>query len=249
MTEPYTELSRDTLFDGKVICWQPALGYRFSIDSVLLAHYASIKNNDKLLDIGTGCGILPLLLHYRNSYMVFTSVGLEKQRDLYDIAKKNILENKLEHSCQIVNGDIAEKKILFLPESFDRVIFNPPFYSKKSGRQSKDEQQRIARHQKEGSLEIFIEGAAYCVKNKGRIYCIYPVSGLVKLLALLSIHKLEPKKLQVVYPYPDQEKNGNLVLIEGVKNGGGELHIAPPLYIYQKKNGDYSTHVQEFYKP
>lgn len=241
------EISKDTLFEGRLICRQYKKGYRFSIDSVLVGHFALIKTKEIILDLGTGCGIIGLILLYRHQNQQITVTGFEKQANLACLAGLNVKDNNYSKYFKIVTGDVAEIKQHFKAESFSLVIANPPFYSSGSGRTSIDTEELAAKHQSDFGINGFIDGAVYCVRNRGRVVLVYPAELLSELLQALKSRKIEPKKLQFIYSYPDNSAKAKLVLVEGVKNGGVGLSVFPPCYIYKYKNGPYSEEVQAMY--
>ena len=241
-------ITEDTLFDGTLICCQNREGYRFSVDSVLLAHFVSPDSGDTILDIGTGCGVISLILAYRWRNIIDLVCGLEIQTSLASLTEKNFARNNFGDVCRIVSGDVKTPLVYFQPESFSKVVCNPPFFKPGTGRKSKNSEALIARHQIEASLDDFISASAIVLKNRGYAYFIYPANGLIELLALCEKKHLEPKKIQMVYSYPDPEKNAELVLIKCLKNGGKDVEVMPPFYIYGEKNGDYSAPMLALYK-
>jgi len=237
----------DNLFDGRLICRQHRDGYRFSIDSVLLAHFPAVKKNERILDLGTGCGIIGLILCYRHAGQKLSVTGLELQPDLADLARINIYENGFENSFTLIEGNIQNLRALITPESFTMVIANPPFYGKGTGRVSHNPEAKTARHQDENSLALFVESASFSVKNRGRISFVYPAELAAELLFCFKTHRVTPKKMQFIYSYPGSKK-ASLVIVEGIKNGGTGMEVLDPLYIYQHRNGPYSEIVQAMFQ-
>jgi len=241
-------VTKDTLFDGDVICFQAVDGYRFSVDSVLLAHFVDVQKKDRILDLGTGCGIIPLILLYRWGDQMSEIVGVELQHNLANLARKNLRINGDTHTCNIIEGDIKNQASLVVPESFDIIVCNPPFFSQGSGRRNSNLEARLARHQILATLDDFLAAASFAVRNRGAVYFIYPAGGIGTFLALLDRHRLVAKKLQFVYSYPQTPDKARLVLIECSKNGGSGAKVLEPLYIYNKRNGDFSNQMMNFYK-
>jgi len=240
-------ISADTLFDGQLRCYQYIKGYRFSIDAVLLAHFHQVKKADTILDIGCGCGIISLLLAYRHHRNLEKIVGLEIQPELVKLAKRNSSINGYNHLIKTIQGDLRKIPQIFQPESFSSVICNPPFYKSSSGRKNLNNQQRIARHQIKANLDDIVLYSGYSVVNRGSLSIIYPAEFMAELIESLLRVRLQPKKLQLVYSYPSKTIPARLVLIEAVKNGGTGMFVKPPFYIYQEKEGDYSTELENLY--
>lgn len=242
-------ITLNSLFDGRLNCYQYKSGYRFSLDAVLVSHYSTPKSHDVILDLGTGCGVIGLILSYRHTVKRIKVTGLEKQYDLVEITRKNIILNRYNQTFEVVHGDVNNIRNIFQPESFSRVITNPPFYLKNTGRQSVNRESKTARHQDDTTLSSFINGAAYTLRNKGRIVLIYPANCLSELLNELHVNRIEPKRVQFIYSYPEHNPPAKLVLIEGVKNGGRGVKIEAPLYIYRRKGGAYSNEMAKMYEP
>jgi len=242
-----SEVTRDTLFDGELICLQHKEGYRFSIDAVILAHFISPVLGDRILDLGTGCGIISLIMGYRWKGMLDSITAVERQNSLVDLAKRNIALNGFDAFCRVISGDVKTLFQKIEPESFSRVICNPPFYPSGTGRTNENREALLARHQLSASLADFISAAAAAVKNRGSTYFIYPAGGLIELISAGKKCRLEPKEIRFVYSYPDPTKNAELVLIRCVKNGGSGVNILPHLYVYKEKNGPYSTEMSGYY--
>lgn len=246
--ETEEQISEDSLFDGDLKCFQAIKGYRFSVDSVLISHFVSVRENDRILDLGSGCGIIMLILLYRWGKRISDIVGVEFQRNLADLARKNLQANAFETCGRVVEGDIKNLAAYVAPESFDTVVCNPPFYGHGSGRQSSNNEARLARHQILANLEDFIFASALAVRNKGTVYFIYPAGQIAAFIALLGKHRLAVKKLQFVYSYTQIQSDARLVLIECSKNGGSGADILAPLYIYSEKNGGFTEEMQNLYK-
>lgn len=242
------ETTGDSLFDGDLTCFQHSAGYRFSIDAVLLAHFTEVRRGGRILDLGTGCGIIMLILLYRWGERIQEAVGLEIQEGLADLAARNLKANGLGQKGRIIAGDIRKILDLVPAESFDIVVCNPPFYQCGSGRKSDNAEARLARHQCLATLDELLLAAAAAVRNKGSVYCIYPADQIARFTVLASRYRLEVKKLQFIYGYPQEESDARLVLIHCLKNGGTGTKILPPFYIYSQKNGAYSPEMQKFYQ-
>jgi tRNA1Val (adenine37-N6)-methyltransferase len=238
-------LTNDTLFDGRLHCHQPKDGYRFSVDAVLAAHFLSPKPNQRVLDLGCGCGVIGLILAYRYADIEIT--GLEIQDDLAALAEENGRCNNFGDRFQVLRGDVRTIAESLPPESFDLIICNPPYRGRATGRINRDDQAAAARHELHGELGDFIRGAAFAVKNRGRVIVVYPARRSTTLLATLQAQRLAPKRLQPVYAYPDAEQ-ACLVLVEARKNGGEQVEILAPFYLYGRKNGGYTPALQAMYQ-
>lgn len=242
------ELTRDTLFDGQLICYQHRKGYRFSVDAVLLAHFVDVRHSDRVLDLGGGCGVIGLILLYRHRQDIDELCTIELQQELAALAERNMSENGYDNKATVVHGDIRKINTLAEPESFDSIVCNPPFYAPGSGRKNTAEQARLARHQIAGGLEEFLRASRLAVKNRGSVYFIYPADQLCELIHCAALNKLEVKRMRLIYSYPETLDNARLVLVHCVKNGGVGVQILPPFYIYNEKNGDYSQQMQSYYE-
>lgn len=243
------QVTCDSLFSGAVICRQFQNGYRFSVDAVLVAHFYEPAKEEKVLDLGTGSGIIGLILMYRWADRIASLHALEYQKQLCELAEKNFQDNNFGDTCTCIRGDVKNIARLFQAESFSLVICNPPFYRQDHGRQSKGEESRIARHQVTADIDDFTRAAAYAVKNGGTVVFIYPAEQFTTLSDALSGARLEIKQLRFVYSYPGTTDEARLVLVKCIKNGGKGVKVLAPLYIYNRKNGDYSPEMQELYKP
>ena len=239
-------LSDDTLFNGRLVCRQYRQGYRFSADAVLAAHFCTVQAGDHILDLGCGCGVIGLIIAYRNREKNVRVTGLEFQADLSMLSHDNILANNLESSMSVIEADLRRIEEAISPESFDLVVCNPPYRKPGAGRISLGDQRARARHEIDASLSDIVNAAAFAVKNRGRVVFIYPAERATTVLEALKQRRLEPKRLQPVYSYPGSEK-ACLILVESVKNGGEEVQICPPCVMDTDKNGPYTDPMQELY--
>lgn len=234
----------DTLFDGKLICAQSQGGYRFSIDAVLLAHFAAPRRHERILDLGAGCGVVSLILACR--YPDVTLTCLEIQESLVQLIRHNICENSLGGRLQVVFGDLCSIDRLVDADGHDLVVCNPPYYRVNTGRHNMNEEQAVARHEIKARLDDVVRAAAFALRTKGRLVMIYPASRIASLLSALKCNRLEPKRLRAVYSYPGTE--ASLCLIEAVKGGGDGLALMSPLYLYDYPGSDYSPEVAQWYR-
>ncbi|WP_457576889.1 tRNA1(Val) (adenine(37)-N6)-methyltransferase [Desulfomarina sp.] len=245
----HPEMTKDTLFNGELVCFQHKEGYRFSIDSVLLAHFMTVKKGDTILDMGCGCGILGLILMYRYKALIDSLTAVEIQSSLVALSEKNFKANGFEGHCAVQEADIRMLFDHYPRESFTKVICNPPFYRSGQGRISDNKESLVARHQTAGSLAEFMSVASAAVKNRGSVFFVYPATELAGLIQQARNQRLEPKQIRFVYSYPDNRRSAELVLVRLLKNGGTGVDIMPPLYIYERKNGEYTTEVKSYYNP
>jgi len=242
-------VTEDSLFDGDLILFQNKNGYRFSIDSVLLSHFLVPDKGDKILDLGTGCGVIALILLYRWSSIVEEVSGIELQASLAKLAQTNYHSNNFTEHGRIIEKDIKNILDAVAPESYDKVICNPPFYSCSSGRMSTNKEANLARHHVLASLLDFLKASASVVKNRGDVFFIYPSESIAECIIFAQKVRLELKRIRFVYGYPHKSNMSRLVLLQFKKNGAAGAEILPPLYIYHEKNGSFSKETQRFYQP
>jgi len=227
MVTPSSDETLDTFFDRRIQILQKKRGYRFSVDAILLAQFSKIRKNEKVIDLGTGCGILPLLLSHQTKAHSF--VGVEIQEGLAELAKRNVLLNRLEDRISILQNDFRKLKTIFPPESFDVVLSNPPYRKYRTGRMNPTQEKAIARHELHGTLEDLASIASYLLPTKGRCYLIFPALRTVDLLIVLRSQRLEPKRLQFVHPH--FEEDAKFILSESIKESGSELKVMNPLIL------------------
>ncbi len=229
LLSPSDEETLDTFFNAKLRVIQKKKGYRFSIDAVLLSQFVKTRKDERVIDLGTGCGILPLLLSQTTKARSF--VGVEIQKALAECAEKNVRLNHLEDKISILQRDLRELRNIFSAGSFDVVLSNPPYRKYRSGRINPSAEKAIARHEIEVELEDLTSIASFLLPAKGRCYFIFPAMRAVDLLAALRSRELEPKRLQFVHPRMGEE--AKFVLTESVKSSGVELKVATPLILEQ----------------
>ena len=222
--------SIDEFMDGRLKLIQSKTGYRFSIDAILLSQFVTIKRGDRIVDLGTGCGIIPLILLLTKP--VGHTFGLEIQKDLADQAARNTVLNGYENRMGVILGDIKHPP--FAPSSADVVTCNPPYRPKNSGRINPDLQRAIARHEMLASLDDVLNAATRTLRAKGRLAMTYPAVRLVEVLVRMRGFNLEPKRIRIVYP--GMESEAKLALIEASLGGRRGLKVLPPLF----DQGDFS---------
>lgn len=213
----------DCFMDGRLKLIQSKDGYRFSIDAILLAEFVTIRQGDVVVDLGTGCGVIPLILLLTK--LVGYAFGLEIQEELAGQAARNVLLNGFDDKMRVVLGDIKNPPIA--EESADVVICNPPYRQVKSGRINPDPRRAIARHEIMVSIDDILRAARSVLRKKGRLALIYSSVRLADILVRMRRFNLEPKKIQIIYP--DLNSGAKLVLVEAILGGRPGLKISPPI--------------------
>ncbi|MCX8118213.1 MAG: tRNA1(Val) (adenine(37)-N6)-methyltransferase [Desulfobacterota bacterium] len=225
---PSTDETLDAFFNGELRVIQKKEAYRFSIDAILLSEFVALRPRERVIDLGTGCGILPLLLSKKSETATF--VGVEIQKSLVECAVKNVHLNRLQERITILQDDFRKLRDTLPPASFDVVISNPPYRKAHSGRVNPSFSKAMARHEIHATLDDLTSLASYLLPNKGRCYLIYPASRLVDLLVSLRREKLEPKRLQSVHPFWGEK--AVFVVVESIKSSGAELTLMPPRILH-----------------
>jgi len=220
----------DLQFKGLRII-QNTKGFCFGSDSVLLANFATVKKNELVVDLGTGTGIIPILLAGKTPAKKI--VGIEIQEIMVDMARRSIKLNNLEDKIEIVKGDLKEANKILGYEGFDVVTANPPYMKGNSGFKNATDLKTISRHEILCTLEDVIKSTFSLLKYGGRLYMVHRAERLADVVYNLKLYKLEPKKLQVVYP--SREKEASLILIEAVKGANSALKILDPLLLNEKE--------------
>ncbi len=213
----------DCFMDGRLKLIQSKDGYRFSIDAILLAEFVTIRQGDVVVDLGTGCGVIPLILLLTK--LVGYAFGLEIQEELAGQAARNVLLNGFDDKMRVVLGDIKNPPIA--EESADVVICNPPYRQVKSGRINPDPRRAIARHEIMANIDDILRAARSVLRKKGRLALIYSSVRLADILVRMRRFNLEPKKIQIIYP--DLNSGAKLVLVEAILGGRPGLKISPPI--------------------
>jgi len=238
------DITVDTVFEGRLRVKQMRQGYRFSIDAVLLANFVGPLTTETVLDLGTGCGIIPLILAFR--YREIVAHGVELQPELADIAARNALDNGLSDRVLIHALDMKQVSPFLTSGPVDLVVCNPPFHPVYTGRISPDSQRAVARHEIGITLFELVETAGRMLRDGGRFAAVYPVGRMDDMLLEMRREGLEPKILRLVHP----KENGpaKLFLVEGIQGGREALEVPPPLVIYQE-SGDYTEEVAAMFLP
>lgn len=215
-------------------------GFCFGMDAVLLSDFASVKRGGKVLDLGTGTGILPILMEAKTEGSYFA--GLEIQPDMVEMAKRSVKLNQLEEKIEIVEGDIKEASTIFSHDSFDVITSNPPYMIGNHGLKNPKEAKAIARHEVLCTFADISQAARKLLKNRGTLFLVHRSFRLAEILNRLSMDGLEPKRIRFVHPY--KEKESNIFLLEAVKGGKPRMIVEPPLIVYEQQN----KYTKEIYK-
>lgn len=214
----------------------------FGMDAVLLSSFAKVKKQERALDLGTGTGILPILLEAKNEGDYYA--GLEIQEESADMAKRSVRHNKLDHKIEIVTGDIKEASAIFGAASFHVITTNPPYMIGEHGLKNDNEALYIARHEALCTLDDILRESARLLKQRGRFYMVHRPFRLAEILGKMSAYGIEPKRMRLVHPYVDKEPN--MVLVEGMRGAKPRMTVEPPLVVYEK-NGEYTNELLEMY--
>jgi len=214
----------------------------FGMDAVLLINYCDVRNNSKVVDLGTGTGIIPILLSGKRN--ISKAIGIEIQSDVAEMARRSVELNNLQDKIQILNIDLNEADKYLELNSFDAVISNPPYKLNNSGIINPNDQKAISRHEIKCTLEDVIKTASLLLKQYGRFYMVHRPDRLADIICFLRQYKLEPKQIRFVHPKPGQKPN--MVLIRASKYGKPELRFDSPLYIYNQE-GKYTDDVYKIY--
>lgn len=214
----------------------------FGMDAVLLSGFASAPDGGRVLDLGTGTGIIPILMAAKTGAKEL--VGLEIQPESAEMANRSVILNDLEEKVKIVEGNIKEAGELFEAASFDVVTSNPPYMIGGHGLQNPDGPKAIARHEVLCDLEDVVKAAARCLKPGGKFYMVHRPFRLAEIMVVMNRYKLEPKRMRLVYPFIDKEPI--MVLIEGARGGKSRITVEPPLIIYESQH-KYTKEIYDIY--
>ena len=231
----------DDLLIKKLKIIQDETEFCFSIDAVLLSHFTTFKNKAKVVDLGTGTGIIPLLLSARGFNEV---VGLELNPKTADMAQRSFALNNLSDNLKVLNIDLKEATTYLQANHYDIVTCNPPYWSKDQGKISDNKNIVMARHELTVTLEEIIKTARRLLKYHGRFSMIHLPERLTEIMTLLAKYKIEPKRLQLVQPFIN--KKPNLIMIEGIVGAKSGLEIMEPFIIYKEDN-TYTEMLNQYY--
>lgn len=218
--------------------------FNFSLDSILLPNFVTLNKNTKsILDIGTGNAPIPLILSTKTAANI---IGVEIQKEVYMQAQESIKINDLEHQIQIINNDINVIYNEFETESFDVITCNPPFFKvTETSNLNKNDYKTIARHEIHLTLDNIFKISKKLLKNNGVVAIVHRPERLISILETMKKNNIEPKKVRFVYP--KKNKEANILLVEGRKNGKPGLKVLPPLYSHND-NGDYTDEIKKYFE-
>lgn len=214
----------------------------FGMDAVLLSGFANVKAGERALDLGTGTGIIPILLEAKTEGSEFKA--LEIQKESVDMARRSVALNGLESKIEIIDGDIKEASKIFGGATFNVITTNPPYMTDNHGLKNPEEPKAIARHEIKCNLEDIIRESAKLLKPHGRFYMVHRPRRLVDIISLMRQYRIEPKRIQMVHPFED--KDANMVLVEGVRGGNPMMVVENPLIVY-KEPGVYTEQLKDIY--
>lgn len=214
----------------------------FGMDAVLLSGFASVKPGERAIDLGTGTGIIPILLRAKTAGRDF--IGLEIQEESADMARRSVAVNGLSQEIQIITGDIKEASSIFGASVFDVVTTNPPYMNDQHGLKNPSLPKAIARHEILCTLEDVLRESAKLLRPGGRFYMVHRPQRLAEIIRTLSKYSLEPKRMKFVHPFVDREPN--MVLFECTRGGRPEVRIEAPLIVFERP-GVYAREITEIY--
>jgi tRNA1Val (adenine37-N6)-methyltransferase len=238
-----TKETIDSLFGGEIKVIQEKDGYRFSIDALLLGGFTWLRKGERVIDLGTGVGIIPLILG-KKGVGAQEIVGVEIQQKLSELARRNVHINGFNGLITIYHGDIRTLKSNFSASSFDVAVTNPPYYRVAGGRINPHNQKAIARHEVKCTIDDILGAACYLLREGGRIFAIFPANRSITLFNCLRAVSLEPKRLRWVHSRSGE--GARFVLVEAYKAGGEGVEVLPPLSIYSDQ-GTYSKELEHLY--
>ncbi len=234
----------ETFFNGRLHIHQHPTGYRYSTDALLLAAHVFPGVGHTVVDLGSGCGVIALILAYRFPHL--TIHGVEIQKELADIAAQNVMANNMTEQIHILHQDMRTLTLSSFPDDIDIAVANPPFYEIKTGRMNPNRQRAIARHEICITLKDLIQTARRLLPRKGKFVIIYPAERITALLARMHAYAIEPKKLRMVHS--NWTAPAKLAIATGIKGGRPGILVEPPLILYQH-GGQYTEEVRRLFEP
>jgi tRNA1Val (adenine37-N6)-methyltransferase len=234
--------TRDRFLNGKIVLNQPRSGYRFSIDAVILSHLACPQRGETVLDLGTGCGVVPILLAFRHPDIQL--IGVEIQACLASFARQNVEENRMADRIRIVAKDMATLSLTDIGGPVDLVVTNPPYRKLDSGRINADAQRAVARHELKIDLALLLHTARRMLRKSGRVVVIYPSVRTVDLVTTMRATGLEPKALTMIHSTASSP--ARLIVITGIDGGRPGLEVNAPVHLYDD-DGSYTPSIEEMF--
>lgn len=235
-------LTRDHFFNGRIVLNQPQSGYRFSIDAVVLSHMVRPLPEETVLDLGTGCGVIPIMLAFRHRDI--RVIGVEIQPSLAGLAQQNVAANRMTDRIRILNQDMVQLTRGHLGAPVGLAVANPPYRKRDSGRINPDHQRAVARHELTIDLTTLLLTARRLLIDAGRLTMIYPSVRAVDLVAAMRAQGLEPKTLTMIHTRSTSP--ARLVVVSAVKGARPGLEVGPPLHLY-RRDGTYSRSVRAMF--
>lgn len=232
----------DDLLIGELKVIQSESEFCFSLDAILLAHFATVRQGAKVVDLGTGTGVIALLLTTRGAGHVS---GVEFSPSMAAMASRSVALNELEDKVAIIHGDLCKVKELLPAGECDLVVSNPPYRPVGGGFISPNDRVAAAKHEVTATLQDVVDAARYLVKTRGRFAMVHLPERMSEILVAMSQAGLEPKRLQLVHSALD--KKPKMLLVEGMRGAKPGLEVLPPLIVY-KPDGSYSDEIQKYYK-
>lgn len=217
--------------------------FKFGTDSVLLADFVSLRRGDKVIDLGTGSGVIPLLLAYKNEDVKLT--GIEIQTEAAELAKRNVAFNNLEDKIEIINADLCKLDNRFEAGSFDAVVSNPPYLPVEGGKMKENDYIAAARHEIHAELEDIISEAARLLKFGGHFFLVHRAERLTEVIETLAKYNCQAKELRLVQAR--QDKEADIFLLKAKKGANPGLRVKPTLIIYQDKSSEYTAELKAIY--
>lgn len=239
-----SQWTEDRFFNGALCVRQDRKGYRFSIDAAIAAYGVTPKAGETIVDLGTGCGIIPLILAYR--YADIRVFGVEIQEALADLARFNINQNQFEKRIKVLHADMRNLQPDLLDSPVEWVVCNPPYRRPNSGRVNPDRQRALARHEININLKQMIQSANRLLSPGGRLVTIYPAERMVEVLCEMHSRRIEPKWIQMIHSRSGE--SARLVMVRGVKGGRRGITIEDPLIIYEP-DGSFTSQIEDMMNP
>lgn len=243
MTFQSDKLTTDLFFNGQLKVKQSKAGYRFSLDAIVLAGHVRPQEGDRILDLGTGCGIVSLILAYQHRIKIY---GIEIQKALANIAILNIEENQMKDRVEIIRKDLKELNVEDISGPVNIVVSNPPYRKIDAGRINPDPQKAMAKHEINVDLDDVVKAARRMLLPYGRLVMVYAAQRLTDILTRMRDTGIEPKYFRMIHP--DIHSTAKLILIEGIKGGRADMKNGPPLILYNE-DGSYTDEVKHMLLP